>query len=127
MAFVPSTFSGRHQAVSNTQRFVFGEDWFDPEELRQLISQQSSPQLFASPSIAKTRRPDQVHVILFNPHSQNEGMHTIEDSTGTNVILAFEDAKDCNVFSEHLKAQQFHDPTVRSGCFLGRVCILFQF
>lgn len=110
MAFVP--FSADRSSMS-TARHVFGDDHFDMEELRQRISQESSPQLLNLN--VKTRPPYQVHVILFNPHSDDEGMHTIEypKGSGNNVILAFEDQNDCNLFSEHLKAQQFHDPTVR--------------
>jgi len=113
-AFVPPSFGRVTSRIHRNQQLnVLGDDHFDMEELKQRISQETSPQLFAvkkEPAV----RPEQVHVILFNPHTEEEGMHTIEypKGSGTNVILAFEDSNDCNVFSEHLKAQQFPDPSV---------------
>jgi hypothetical protein len=113
-AFVPSSYGGSHHRIlqtSNTRLSVFGDDHFDMDELKQRISQETVPQLFAC---LTSKRPEQVHVILFNPHTEQEGMHTIEypRGSGTNVILAFEDSNDCDAFSENLVRQQFHDPTV---------------
>lgn len=117
MAFAPSCSFGVARKHCNTRLYVFGDDHFDMDELRHRISQETAPQLFAVE--ARLLRPEQVHVILFNPHSHDEGMHTIEypKGSGNNVILAFEDVQDCNVFSDNLKAQQFHDPTVSSSAY----------
>ena len=106
-AFVPASFARRQ----NSRLSVLGDDHFDMEELRQRISQETSPQLFAPPPV-QHHRPEQVHVILFNPHTKDEGMHTIEypKGSGNNVILAFEDSNDCHKFAAMLRAQHFFHP-----------------
>lgn len=58
-------------------------------------------------------RPEAVHIILFNPETKQEGMHSIEypKGTGNNLILAFESKSDCDNFASHLTADpQFADP-----------------
>jgi len=60
--------------------------------------------------------PKEVHIILFYPESENEGVHTIEfpKGSGNNVILGFEDLKECMNFSALLKDEQFYEPTPRN-------------
>ncbi len=59
-------------------------------------------------------KPEDVHIILFNPDTDREGVHTIEfpKESGNNMILAFESREECEEFSASLKRQQFFDPTV---------------
>lgn len=58
-------------------------------------------------------KPDEVYIILFNPDTDREGVHTIEfpKESGNNMILAFESHLECQQFSASLKEQQFFDPT----------------
>ncbi len=117
-AFCPSSsFSilatTRHSGLSNTRLAAWGDDAFDMNELQQRISscQTAVPPLLKLP----TRRPTHVHAVFFHPHSDQEGMHTIEypQGSGNNVILAFEDEDDCRAFSQELINQHFDNPTVR--------------
>jgi hypothetical protein len=111
-AFVPfSSSRTTSHSNSNTRLGVFGDDSFDMDELRQRISQEGVPPLFA---VTTPRRPEFVHAVFFNPHTDREGMHTIEypQGSGNNVILAFEDANDCAAFSQDLQRQHFYNPTV---------------
>ena len=63
-------------------------------------------------------KPDEVHIILFNPNTEREGVHTIEfpKDSGNNIILAFESRVECEQFSTKLKEQHFFDPVVRIYC-----------
>ncbi len=56
-------------------------------------------------------RPDEVHIILFNPNTVREGAHSI-NILGNNIILAFESKIECEQFSSHLKEQNFFEPVV---------------
>lgn len=56
-------------------------------------------------------RPDEVHIILFNPNTEREGAHSI-NILGNNIILAFESKIECEQFSLHLKEQKFFEPVV---------------
>lgn len=57
-------------------------------------------------------KPEEVHIILFNPNTNREGVHTIEfpKNSGNNIILAFESKDECEQFSMNLKEQHFFDP-----------------
>jgi len=57
-------------------------------------------------------KPEEVHIILFNPNTDREGVHTIEfpKDSGNNIILAFESRMECEKFSMNLKEQHFYDP-----------------
>jgi hypothetical protein len=57
--------------------------------------------------------PDNVYIILFNPDTEREGVHTIEfpKGSGQNIILAFESEIECHIFSNSLKEQNFYAPT----------------
>jgi len=52
--------------------------------------------------------PKDVHIILFYPESEDEGVHTIEfpKGSGNNVILGFEDLKECMEFSRLLEQEE---------------------
>jgi hypothetical protein len=58
--------------------------------------------------------PDSVHIILFNPDTPNQNVHTLEvpKGSGNNMILAFEDGGDCGVFAQLLREMEFVDPSV---------------
>jgi Protein of unknown function (DUF3110). len=57
-------------------------------------------------------KPDNVHIILFNPNTDREGVHTLEfpKGSGTNIILAFECEEECQQFSDALRDQKFYNP-----------------
>lgn len=63
-----------------------------------------------------TPRPREVHIILFYPDTEDEGVHTVEfpPGSGNNVILGFESLDECRNFAEILKRQDFFDPQVRT-------------
>ena len=58
-------------------------------------------------------KPEDVYIILFNPDTDREGVHSIEfpKDSGHNMILAFESKAECEQFSRSLKEQHFFDPT----------------
>jgi hypothetical protein len=58
-------------------------------------------------------KPTKAHIILFNPGTDREGVHTIEfpKGSGNNLILAFESRTECEKFSALLKDQNFFDPS----------------
>lgn len=57
-------------------------------------------------------RPEEVHIILFNPNNEGrEGVHTINFS-GSDILLAFESELECIQFSLKLKEQNFFEPVV---------------
>lgn len=84
----------------------------DLEELNQRISKQSMEDLFLAPDGSLMVKPEDVHIILFNPNTDEEGAHTIEypKGSGNNILLAFESADECIEFAFILKQQQFFDP-----------------
>jgi len=110
-----------------------GKDVFDMEELKARISslkQSNSVAARSSSGLASSvttstdtsppaKKPDEVHIILFNPDTEQEGVHTIEfpKGSGNNVILAFENAEACDMFSKMLKDQLFMDPIVSTFYF----------
>lgn len=59
-------------------------------------------------------KPTMAHIVLFNPGTDREGVHTIEfpKGSGNNLILAFESRTECEQFSALLKDQNFFDPSV---------------
>eukprot|EP00542_Grammatophora_oceanica_P012446 CAMPEP_0194041804 /NCGR_PEP_ID=MMETSP0009_2-20130614/13628_1 /TAXON_ID=210454 /ORGANISM="Grammatophora oceanica, Strain CCMP 410" /LENGTH=237 /DNA_ID=CAMNT_0038685413 /DNA_START=204 /DNA_END=917 /DNA_ORIENTATION=+ len=114
-SFSTRTTTRRLQPSSTTTSLnVIGVDKFDMDELKDRINAMKNPyaQLF---DIDWTKRelPDTVHCILFNPGTDEEGIHTIEypKGSGSNVLLAFESAKDCAYFAADLKEQKFFDPS----------------
>lgn len=57
--------------------------------------------------------PSRVHVLLFDPGSEQEGIHSIE-LAGRTVVLLFEDGDDAERYAGLLEAQDFPMPTVES-------------
>ena len=92
------------------------EDKFDMEELNQRIEDASNQyeKLFLTKEWERRPKPADVHIVLFKPDTDDEGVHTIEypKGSGRNVILAFESAKECATFVSILKLQRFFDPSV---------------
>lgn len=95
---------------------------FNMEELNQRIVDESNPyaKLFLTNGWEYRSKPNNVHIILFKPDTEDEGVHTIEYPMGSenNVILAFECSHECDTFAAALKSQQFFDPSVRVNCVL---------
>ena len=63
------------------------------------------------PKESSHQHPESVYIIAFE-----QGIHSIEypKGSGNNVVLAFESQRACDKFAEHLRAQHFFDPMVRS-------------
>ena len=62
-------------------------------------------------------RPETVHCIFFQPGTEEQGMHTVEQpaGSGNNMVLAFTSKDSCDKFASRLRDLQFFvfDPTVR--------------
>lgn len=54
-------------------------------------------------------KPEEVHIILFNPNNEREGVHTV-NFRGDDIILAFESRLECLEFSLKLREQNFFEP-----------------
>ena len=112
-------------ASRQRQHVLFGQsngDGIDDNELdmktlQQRIEGLNNPyhQVFTEKlgSLATTRRPEKVHVVLFNVGTIRQGIHSI-DYHGTNTVFAFETKKSCSRFADSLRQQKFFDPTVSS-------------
>mmetsp|Transcript_15187 Transcript_15187/g.21560 ORF Transcript_15187/g.21560 Transcript_15187/m.21560 type:complete len:229 (-) Transcript_15187:1263-1949(-) len=63
--------------------------------------------------------PESVHIILFNPDTPNQNVHTLEipKGSGNNMILAFEDGADCGMFAQNLRELEFVDPSPAETMF----------
>lgn len=70
----------------------------------------AQPLPFPVPEFAS---PVQVHVLLFDPGSDQEGIHSIELG-GRTVVLLFEDADDAERYAGLLEAQDFPVPSVEA-------------
>lgn len=90
----------------------YGGDHFDMKELKQRIADLTNPFHDVFGYIWGRPKPSNVYVILFNPDTENEGVHTVEypRGSGNNVILAFESEAECDSFSSVLKDQEFYEP-----------------
>eukprot|EP00985_Skeletonema_marinoi_P029630 scaffold28410_cov80-Skeletonema_marinoi.AAC.1 len=66
----------------------------------------------------ETNLPESVHIILFNPETPNQNIHTLEipKGSGNNMILAFEDGADCGMFAQNLRELEFVEPSVSVLC-----------
>jgi hypothetical protein len=84
---------------------------FDDDDINRIIRERESFQFIFD--IDDDMKPEDVHIILFNPDTDREGVHTIEfpKDSGNNMILAFESRAECEQFSASLKQQKFFDPT----------------
>lgn len=93
-----------HEASNDEDEFGYDETEmdFDMDALRRRISQTDT----------KNKRPELVYIILFDPDTDNEGAYTLEfpKGSGTNHLLAFESANECDDFANMLKDKQFFDP-----------------
>jgi len=87
---------------------------FDSKELKQRINELTNPyhQLFAADWVLE-ERPEHVHIILFKPDTDEQGLHTIEypKGSGSNFVMAFESKKACDNFAATLEAQNFGHPS----------------
>ena len=128
-AFVPNNanpFQKKHthgrvtSFLSSANKNDFGDDdsfgFFDDDEFEDRIPRKGDAFEFIF-DIDDDMKPEDVHIILFNPDTDREGVHTIEfpKGSGSNMILAFESRKECEQFSMSLREQQFFDPTVSTG------------
>jgi hypothetical protein len=87
---------------------------FDMDDLRKKRVVASNPMDLVFLNDNKKRLPENVFIILFQPGTVNQGVHSIENGSGNNVILAFESKLACEKFAESLCEQHFEDPTVRT-------------
>ncbi len=99
---------------SSANRNGRGEDslgFFDDDDFDRILKQKGAFQFIFD--VNEDDKPEDVHIILFNPDTDKEGVHTIEfpKDSGHNMILAFESRRECVQFSLSLKEQQFFDPT----------------
>ena len=82
------------------------------------IAGQNAKEAFGTSSMplaSRHHRPESVHIILFNPQTKHEGMHTIEypRNSGKNLCLAFESHFECDRFASQLTESgggSFSDP-----------------
>ncbi|CAB9497820.1 Protein of unknown function (DUF3110) [Seminavis robusta] len=85
-------------------------DSFDMKELKHRINELTNPyhELFAEDWNVE-ERPEQVHVVLFNPDTEEQGLHSIEypAGSGSNFVLAFSSKEAVDKFASTLKAQNF--------------------
>lgn len=90
------------------------KDSFDMKELRQRINEVTNPyQELFSVDWSSQERPEHVYIILFNPDTEQQGLHSIEfpKGSGSNFVLAFESKQACVKFAATLEAQNFDHPS----------------
>lgn len=75
------------------------------------VSENPYNKLFTG-DIPVQERPEHVYVILFNPETEQQGVHSVEypKGSGSNYVLAFRSLAACQKFSASLRAQNFEDP-----------------
>lgn len=117
--------TNRRRSLTTMQQLSSSEkeaSSFDMNELRERINE-----LYGShipvvkgarnvlPTINQRSKPENVHVVVFQPGTIHQGAHTIEypKGSGLNVVLAFESIEACRKFAALLAEQNFVDPTVR--------------
>lgn len=105
--------SDPHPLFSSANKDDFGDSYngfFDDDFDRVSREREAFQFIF---HVSEDMKPDSVHIILFNPGTDREGVHTIEfpKDSGNNMILAFESRVECDQFSATLREQQFYDPT----------------
>jgi hypothetical protein len=63
--------------------------------------------------------PEAVHIILFHPGTEEQHVHTIEfpQSSGNNIIMAFESEGECVEFANKLQDLEFVDPSPEQTMF----------
>ncbi|KAL3774872.1 hypothetical protein ACHAWO_001187 [Cyclotella atomus] len=80
-----------------------------------LLLEQSkyNPEDDTDPAEDKLPLPESVFIILFQPETPEQHVHTIEfpKGSGNNILLAFEDENECNAFADMLvRDMGFKDP-----------------
>jgi hypothetical protein len=117
-AFVnPSSLFGVSTGTTPRQSHILSSskhsDRFDMEELRHRIQQEKNHPLFDGLDNME-EQPQTVHILMFNPGTEQQGAHSIEfpKGSGNNSILAFASEEACHKFADSLKEQNFFDPTV---------------
>lgn len=65
------------------------------------------------PSLAQTHLSGIVFVLLYNPGTDEEGIHSVETEGGT-LIMLFESDKDALIYASKLEAQNFPAPSVEA-------------
>ena len=87
------------------------DDKFDAEELKKFTDREKYAET-ETLHLDDLPIPEEVHIILFNPNTENEGIHTLEypKGSGNNIVLAFESQTECEKFSDALWGQDFYDP-----------------
>ena len=108
------TLDNHMTIFSSANRDDIGDDsldFFDDDDFNRIMQQRNAFQFIFD--IDEEDKPEDVHIILFNPDTDREGVHTIEfpKDSGHNMILAFESRKECEQFSLSLREQKFFDPT----------------
>ena len=90
----------------------FYDDKFNAEELKQFTDREKIKETEIFELEEDLEIPEDVHIILFNPNTDNEGVHTLEypKGSGNNIVLAFESQKECEKFSDTLWGQDFYEP-----------------
>lgn len=65
-----------------------------------------------APSLAQEDSSEIVFVLLYNPGTNQEGIHSLEYDRARTVILLFESEKDALIYASRLENQKFPSPTV---------------
>ena len=65
-----------------------------------------------APSLAEEYSSEIVFVLLYNPGTNQEGIHSLEYDSARTVILLFESEKDALIYASRLENQNFPSPTV---------------
>lgn len=102
---------GSFEEGMGTYKYYDG-DHFDMKELKERIDHFANPFHGVFGYVWGRPKPNDVYVILFNPGTEKEGVHTVEypRGSGNNVIMAFELKAECQKFSNVLEDQQFYEP-----------------
>lgn len=100
----------KEQKRTNNQQ---NSNKFDMKELKRRIGETMNPYqdlLFSYNWKEQGERPEYVHIILFQPDTPDQGVHTIEfpRGSGNNYVLAFQSKAACDKFSTTLKEQNFN-------------------
>lgn len=87
-------------------------EYFDKDGFMQDLRLRIEKSEVLGPGIENRPKPRDVYIILFEPDTDDEGVHTIEfpKGSGNHVILAFESLSQCELFADTLRNQQFFDP-----------------
>ena len=117
-AFVPHasrrpTFSPSfHRARSVLHAKKQHKNSFDLNELKKRIAETHSPYLGELDTAMEHVLADEFYIVFVQPDTDQQGVHTIEypPGSGTNVILAFEDAEAARKFAHLLAMQNFENP-----------------